>query len=499
MVLLHLLRQLSKKSGWGLAVAHLNHCLRGRSSDADERLVRRTGEKLGLPVVIERADVRGFARKRGISLEMAARKLRHDFLARTAARRGGKLIALAHHADDQLELFFLQLLRGSGGEGLAGMKWRSASPSDRNIKLIRPLLDRAKAELRAYAAENKIQFREDASNARLDIQRNRVRHELLPLLRAKYQSALEKTVLRAMEILGAEAEFVSGAAREWLAQMRRPKSKKPKPGGAKHESRMQRSRGGDGSSPRAGLLTSQPGDVPSPPLFSNRPCAGAQVAQGKHALPAGFEDLPVAVQRRVIQVQLLERNVAPEYELVEQLRAFPDQSVNVPQTIAERPKSLAMTRDSNGVVRSADNNSVEFDGSAKEVRLYGAAGRVAFDGAKIDWRLQSNKRAGKPKSVSGRECFDADKIGAQVVLRHWRPGDRFQPIGMASPVKLQDFFTNEKVPRSRRHQLILGIAASGEVFWVEGMRISQRFKLTKETNRRLQWRWRRRYLARLRL
>jgi tRNA(Ile)-lysidine synthase len=91
----------------------------------------------------------------------------------------------------------------------------------------------------------------------------------------------------------------------------------------------------------------------------------------------------------------------------------------------------------------------------------------------------------------GGECFDAEKVGSPVLLRHWRPGDRFQPIGMASPVKLQDFFTNQKVPRDQRRQLILAVTAKGEVFWVEGMRISERFKLTKHTIRGLQWRWKR--------
>jgi tRNA(Ile)-lysidine synthase len=89
--------------------------------------------------------------------------------------------------------------------------------------------------------------------------------------------------------------------------------------------------------------------------------------------------------------------------------------------------------------------------------------------------------------AADREFFDADKVGSLVVVRHWRPGDRFHPIGMACDVKLQDFFTNQKVPRARRHQLLVAETGDGEVFWVEGMRISERFKLTEGTIRRLQW------------
>jgi len=151
MVLLSALHELSPKHGWKLSVAHFNHQLRGRSSDADERLVRRTAGGLGLRIVTERADVRKFATAHRVSIEMAARKLRHDFLARTALRWKISTAALAHHADDQLELFFLRLLRGSGGEGLAGMKWRNASPSNPNIQLVRPLLDLPKSSLREFA------------------------------------------------------------------------------------------------------------------------------------------------------------------------------------------------------------------------------------------------------------------------------------------------------------------------------------------------------------
>src|SRR5262249_50888065 len=134
MVLLHLLHGLSQKQKWQITVAHLNHQLRGRSSDADEKLVVRTARDLGLPLVAGRADVKRLVKTSKLSLEMAARKTRHEFLANTAARLKIPTIALAHHADDQVELFFLRLLRGSGSEGLAGMKWRNPSPANPKIE-----------------------------------------------------------------------------------------------------------------------------------------------------------------------------------------------------------------------------------------------------------------------------------------------------------------------------------------------------------------------------
>src|SRR5271170_612134 len=183
MALLHALENLSAKPKWKMVVAHFNHRLRGRASDADEKLVRQTAAKMELPIVVENADVKSFAKKSKLSIEMAARKLRHEFFARAARTQKIKTIALAHHADDQVELFFLRLLRGAGGEGLAGMKWSVPSPAGAKITLARPLLGLTKNELEEFAREKKIAFREDATNFSSNFLRNRIRNELLPLLR----------------------------------------------------------------------------------------------------------------------------------------------------------------------------------------------------------------------------------------------------------------------------------------------------------------------------
>jgi len=484
-VLLHLLHQLSRKNHWRLTVAHLNHRLRGRSSDADERLVRRAAAKLKLPVAVERVDVRRLARTLKLSLEMAARYVRHEFLARTAAHRQIPAIALAHHADDQLELFFLRLLRGSGGEGLTGMKCRSRSPNDSAIELIRPLLDQPKKLLRQFSAEQGLRHREDATNAQLDFQRNRIRHELLPLLRRNYQPALDKTLPRVMEILGAEAEFAVKAAEAWLRESGRSKAPSPRP-----KVRVR----------KAGKTGASLGWLP-------------REWSGERDQP-GFEKLPVAVQRRCVQLQLAGQGITPEFELVEQLRLKPNRSVAVgaSQTlrtaaaadVSRLGSSQAMAqpaefagcvcyavRDHTGLVRLHHAAPVEFRADAAEVDLQGRTGELEFGGAKIEWRIYAGRGGKRPSTAVRQECFDADKVGSPVVLRHWRLGDRFQPIGMAGRVKLQDIFTNQKVPRTERHRLIVATTAMGEVFWIEGMRISERFKLTQDTIRRLQWRWKR--------
>jgi tRNA(Ile)-lysidine synthase len=457
MVLLRVLHRLSKENRWRLVVAHLNHCLRGRSSDADERLVLKTARRLALPVFRERLEVAAFAKSHRLSTEMAARQLRHGFLARVAAENRISTVALAHHADDQVELFFLRLLRGSGGEGLAGMKWRSPSPQDPNVQLIRPLLDLPKSTLREFAKTEGIVFREDATNGQLEFQRNRVRQELLPLLRTHYQPALEKTILRCMNIAGADAEFSAAAAAEWL--------RVNGPNGAEKGIRQVR---------RAKPVVDFGGLASAP-----------------------FSELPRAVQRRCLHFQLLRFGIVPEFELVEALRVNGGKPVCVSRSEAgvEPPadeacvrRSLRVYRDSDGILHVNADTSDAFGADACEVEL-GGAGEAFFAGTRISWK-RSSGHARPAVRQEGREFFDGDRVGASIILRHWQPGDRFQPIGMAGPMKLQDFFTNQKVPRQRRHEIVLATTLEGEVFWVEGLRISERFKLTHESRRRLEWRWR---------
>jgi tRNA(Ile)-lysidine synthase len=375
------------------------------------------------------------------------------------------------------------------------MKWRNPSPGDPAIELVHPLLDQPKPLLLEYAAEQGIRYREDASNAVLDFQRNRIRHELLPLLRKKYQPALDRTIARVMDIVGAEAEFAGEAAGKWLERLDSLKSKV--------QSLKSAGRRPKGEEVRASLR-------------------GPAEGQGGRRAGLAFEELPVAVQRRCVQLQLLRQGVAADFELAEQLRVAADRPVNVGLAQAQgkakagragearawsearrvehkrdrqgtvgRPAPLCAVRDCSGLVRLQAAKPAEFRTGGAAVDLKGRAGEVEFGGARIWWRIGLRRAIGPPKARVGQECFDADKVGWLVRLRHWQPGDRFHPIGMSCPVRLQDFFTNQKVPRDRRRQLIVAATATGEVFWVEGMRIAERFKLTKRTIRCLQWRWKR--------
>ncbi len=417
MALLHLLHGLSVTRGWRLVVAHFNHQLRGRSSDADERLVRREAARLGVRVRVGNGDVRAAAKREGISIEMAARRLRHEFLARAARATRARVIALAHHADDQVELFFLRLLRGAGSDGLAGMRWSNPSPMDARVTLVRPLLEVSKAALEKFARSEGIRWREDATNRSTDMLRNRVRHELLPLLVKNYQPALGRVVSRTMALLGSEAECMEDLALAWRKES------------------------------------------------------------------GNFGALPAAVQRRVLLGQLLDLGLSGEFEAIEWLRLHPGEVLTMAGT--------SLWRDATGQVHRRAARPVVFDESTKRVSLAGKRGRGCFGGVEFRWEI-CKARGKRPATGGLSECFDADAVGKEMVLRHWQAGDRFEPIGLGQPAKLQDLFTNAKVSASERRQRVVAGHASGELWWVEGLRIGESCKVSSVTKRWLIWRWKRR-------
>jgi tRNA(Ile)-lysidine synthase len=407
MVLLHVLAPLQAELGTKFFVAHFNHQLRGRASDADERFVSRAAAKLGLRFHTGRGDVKSHALQHGLSIEMAARELRHAFLAQTAVALKCPVLATAHHADDQVELFFLRLLRGSGGEGLAGMKWISGSPANRRVQIVRPLLDVAKEDLELFAKAKHLKFRADASNGSTDILRNRVRHELLPLLRTKFQPALNRTVLRVMDLVSADAEAVAQIASAW----------KP-----------------------------------------------------DQATADGWAKLPVAGQRRVIQQQLLRMKIPADFDLIETLRLYSGKKINC-------EGGGQVVRDVTGRVQLLGAAvAVEFRSAERKLNLRRQK-TVRFGGLQLAWQMANGTGRVIKSGAVGQEQFDAEAVGDNIVLRHWQPGDRFQPIGMKTAVKLQDWFTNLKLPAERRRKLVVASGRAGEIFWVEGQRIGERFKL----------------------
>ena len=410
MGLLYGLNYFAKQYKWRLVAAHFNHRLRGNSSRADQRLIEKSAHKLGLDCVVGQWKQDANPIKEH-GPEMAARLARHEFLAQAAKKRRCGIIAMAHHQDDQVETFLWRLMRGAGGKGLGGMRERSPFPDHPKLTVARPFLQIPKRELRRFAESEGIQFREDASNEDTNHLRNRIRHQLLPELRRNFHTEIDRAILQSQGLIGADADFVSAAAREWIASPKR----------------------------------------------------------------MAFSELHPALQRWVIWHQLIELKLEPQHHQIETLRQTLGRSVSI------NPQQ-ALRVDPDGLVQLHETKPLKHD---LRQNLFAPSARWS-EHVLAKTRIRCRIAPIKPREFSG-EVFDANQVGGKILLRHWQPGDRYQPIGMEHPVKLQDLFTNAKVPATEKRQRVLACTEAGEIFWVQGLRIGEIAKTRPNTSRFLGW------------
>jgi tRNA(Ile)-lysidine synthase len=192
-----------------LIVCHLNHQLRGRSSDADARFVEKLAKKYQIDFELDTANVRALAKKRKTSIETAAREARYSFFAKAAKHHRCHTIFLAHHADDLVETFLLNLIRGAGLGGLAAMRDISTRRVDKlTLTVVRPMLSVWRAEIDNYVREHRLKFREDASNKNLLPMRNRIRNRIIPYLEETLSRNIRQNIWRTAIIAADEENWI---------------------------------------------------------------------------------------------------------------------------------------------------------------------------------------------------------------------------------------------------------------------------------------------------
>lgn len=199
-----------------LFAAHLNHLLRGAESDADETFVRAITGHLHVPVFIDRENVAACAAHEKKNLEATARRLRYDFLLRTAEQCQANVIVTAHTHDDQVETLVMRLLRGTSAAGLRGIHAQVLLPN--SIRLVRPMIEITRAEVIEHCEWYQLNFRQDSSNASPEFTRNRIRHEVLPLLQT-FNPDFGPTLLRTAFQLNEDDEHLQAEAARWVEEL----------------------------------------------------------------------------------------------------------------------------------------------------------------------------------------------------------------------------------------------------------------------------------------
>ena len=213
--LLHSLVDLGYKN---LIICHLDHQLRGRSSAADARFVEKLAARYDVDLAIESANVRALAKK--LSIETAARDARYSFFAKIAKRRKCRTIFIAHHADDLVETFLINLFRGAGSTGLSGMREvTTRRVNDVDLTIVRPLLGVWRSDIDKYVRKRRLKFREDASNKNLAPLRNRIRRRVIPYLEKTLGRNIRQNIWRTATIMSEEENFFETLLPEKLSNL----------------------------------------------------------------------------------------------------------------------------------------------------------------------------------------------------------------------------------------------------------------------------------------
>lgn len=416
------------RSSWKLTLSavHCNYGLRGDESEEDQQFVEDFCRDLGVPLHVRRVELHADGREG--SLQAEARDLRYRVMQEIAEKCGADRIAVGHTADDQAETVLLWMIRGAGLTGLSGM------PAFRDNQIIRPLYETKRHEILTYLRRAGLSFREDSSNFKPLYLRNRVRNELIPVLTRLVPSSID-ALCRLADICREDDRYLDQQAAVLCS------------------SAVQRGSAGDRTIDRSLLL-----------------------------------ELPLAFQRRCI------RNLFREDD-----RQFRSPSIRT----VDRIIRLASERGSGSSLDVKGGRVVVGDRHLRFVPLQtqeishagspydrcqaqlSVPGALIWSGTRQRLQVQQQSRAQIGPGPLGKDriLVDADRVSQPLIVRNWLPGDRFHPSGMGGhSKKLQDFFTDLKIPLAVRSLIPLVVAPEG-ILWVVGYRQDGRWAPTAATER----------------
>ncbi|MGB4705181.1 MAG: tRNA lysidine(34) synthetase TilS [Candidatus Saccharicenans sp.] len=426
--LVHLLMELKKD--WPrleIAMAHYNHQLRA-SAEADERFVRRLAGQLKLKLFVGKGRVREFARRHKLNLEEAGRLKRYEFLEKTAEKWGADKVLTAHTMTDQAETVLMRIFRGTGVEGLQGIRLQAG-------KVVRPLLCLRREEIEAYLREKGIRFRVDETNLDTSILRNKIRLELLPQLKNEYDPEIEKHLARLALIARDENE-----ALEEIAE---------------------------------GLW----------PVVTQGCCGRHKIDGDRTNLPTlemdvkTLREVPVAVARRLIR-KFLHLTLGLESPGFEQTQAMLE--LGEGQRFSWGEDKVLINE--GGWIKMLPVRKKK--GSGEFSLVWDGRDRVIIsDRWEFSGRFLEKEKTGKLDFDDSVRCYlDADKLEFPLEIRNRRPGDRYRPIGMKGQKKLKELFRERKIPLLER-EIYPVFLSGGKIVWVPGLPVAEEFRVTEETRR----------------
>ena len=395
--LAYLLKQLE----YDFTMAHCNFGLRNKESDADEVFVKKLAKKLGVKCFTKSFETLKFATENKISIQIAARDLRYDWFENLRQKLRLDFILTSHHRDDDIETFFINLLRGTGIKGMLGVPQKKGS-------IVRPLLFTKKNEIYDFLKKNKIEYREDSSNKDDKYLRNKIRLQLIPLLEQMNPSF--------KETLTKEMDYLSGISEVYFAQI-----------GSKKEQ-----------------LLKQEMDYLTISIAELKKLNPLQTYLYELLNPFGF--LNVQDICNALEVQPGKQFFSATHRI----------TIDRKQLIIQ-------------AIQEVEKVELQIDESEKE----------CFSPIHLGFTITENFNIQNDLTIA---MLDYDKLEFPLILRKWKKGDFFFPLGMKGTKKLSDFFIDNKISIPEKEQIWV-LCSTDEIIWVVGMRISERFKISEKTKK----------------
>jgi tRNA(Ile)-lysidine synthase len=433
--LLLVLQELKEKLSLGLAAAHLNHQLRGEESEQDEEFVCQLCQKLAIPIEVRQIDTGHAVRESGENLESCARRLRYHFLFEVACKQESR-VATGHTLNDQAETFLMKLVRGAGPAGLSGISplrvnWIATPGSPLSVTVVRPLLETGRQDVLDYLEDQKQSYRVDSSNQDLSLDRNWVRHQLIPLLEEKLNPALLETLQRSAGLFGEVEEFLARQGKE----------------------AFKRCRSGED--------------------------------QGTRLRIGALEDFPAIIQKEVVRRaiatckgDLRDINLKHVEEVLQLSRILSGKEIHLPGGFRVQ-REFEDLRFALEPPPDPFSYPLQVPGEIyiKETCKCVAARRAKREGGK------------KEKEGKGEQSVWIRWGGDSLIVRNRRPGDVYRPSLKSGEKKLKELFQKDRIPKSQRDRLVV-VEGDKEIIWVEGFPVQPEYRASPGTARALEIRLR---------
>lgn len=425
--LLHMLNCIKDKFGIKISVAHINHLLREDEAFRDEEYVESTCEKMGIKCYIKRIDIKLLAQKRGISIEMAGREGRYEFFDEIMKDKKYTKVAVAHNANDQAETILMRIMRGTGIEGLTGIK------PIRDGFLIRPILSLSRGEIEEYCSKENLNPRIDLSNMERDYSRNRVRLDIIPYMKEYFNSDVIGTINRVASSLSIDNDFIEEQVTEVYDKV-------------------------------------------------------CESYLNKIHIKSEILEYHLAIQTRVVKKALMELSKTYRNFEMKHIINVIDLAKKKINTKNDLPNGVFVLIEYGEIYLKLKDKG---EGIKKEVRsLVIEKGEILnseynYSNYFIQFKIIDNKNNIEFSNNDLIKYFDYDKIEESILIRSRKNGDKIKPLGLKGSKKLKDIFIDLKVPKEERDDIPL-VCSGNDILWIVGHKVSEDFKVEKRTKRILE-------------